>query len=224
VRVWALQSHWQMQAQTLGSGAIARLRAETGMLQGRVERDLALFGDGASWLDYRLYLCRMYGFLAPVEQALGEAPGLAEVVCDAELRNHKAALLAHDLVSLGVDRRHLVQIPRISVPLLDDLPEALGWMYVIEASTLDGEDLARQLAQRLPSELDCASAFLRCYGDEVHARWRDFSAEIDAYVDRADTGACDRIVLAATECLIRLHRWLPSLTVMSEARASRVHA
>jgi heme oxygenase len=215
---------FQMQPQSPGGGATARLRAETGMLQGRVERELALFGDAASWLDYRLYLCRMYGFLAPIERALGGTPGLGSVIHDADLRNNKVALLAHDLVSLGVDRTQLAQIPRISVPLLDTVPEALGWMYVIEASTLDGEELARQLAPRLSAELDGASAFLRCYGDEVHARWRTFSTEIDAYVDRSKPGACDRIVLAATDCLIRLHRWLASSSSLSHARASRVSA
>ena len=214
-----------MQAQILGSGAIARLRAETGVLQGRVERDLALFGDAASWLDYRLYLCRMYGFLVPVERALGETPCLTAVISDADLRNDKAALLAEDLVALGVERSQLAQLPRISVPLLDELPEALGWMYVIEAAAVEGEMLARHLEPRLSSELDCASAYLHCYGDDVHARWHEFSAEIDAYVDRAASGACDRIVLAATDCLIRLHRWLASSTAMAgQPRASRLHA
>jgi len=212
-----------MQPQSPG-GAIARLRAETGVLQRRVERELALFGDAASWLDYRLYLCRMFGFLAPIERVLHENPDLASVIDDAELRNNKAALIAHDLVSLGLDRSQLGQIPRISVPLLDELPEALGWMFVVEASTLDAEELARHLAPRLPSELDCASAYLRCYGDEVEARWHDFSAATDAYVNRVAAGACDRIVLAATDCLIRLHRWLASSSATSSARASRVHA
>ena len=46
------------------------------MLQSRVERELALFGHAASWLDYRLYLCRMYGFLVPVERVLRDTPEL----------------------------------------------------------------------------------------------------------------------------------------------------
>jgi heme oxygenase (biliverdin-IX-beta and delta-forming) len=203
-------------------GAMARLRAETGMLQGRVERDLALFGDAASWLDYRLYLCRMYGFLAPTERALGEAMELTGVIPDADQRNTKIALLARDLAALGVERGQLVQIPKISAPLLDELPAALGWMYAVEASTLEGEVLARHLAPRLSSELDCASAYLRCYGDEVLVRWRDFGAAMDAYVDRADAGVCDHIVLAATECLIRLHRWLASS--WASQCAGRLHA
>ena len=194
------------------------------MLQRRVERELAMFGDVASWLDYRLYLCRMYGFLAPIERALEGTPDLAAAIHDADSRNRKVALLAQDLAALGVERSHLGQIPRISVPVLDEVPEALGWMYVIEASTLDGAALARHLAQRLPSELDTASAYLRCYGDQLHARWSDFGAELDAYVNRANLGVCDRIVLAATDCFIRLHRWLTPSSSVSQVRAGRVHA
>lgn len=196
-----------MQSQAPG-GAIARLGAETGMLQGRIERELAALRASATWLDYRLFLCRMYGFLAPVERALAGTPGLSAVIGDADRRNNKASLLALDLASLGVDRGHLAQIPRSSVPLLDELPEALGWMYVAESSTLESEALARGLAPRLAAELEHSSAYLRCYGDETYARWRAFGAALDAYVAGAEAGACDRMVLAATDCLIRLHRWL----------------
>ena len=203
---------------------MARLRAETGMLQRRVERELAGFGDAASWLDYRLYLCRMYGFLVPIEAALGETPGLAEAVPDAGVRNHKVALLAHDLLSLGVEQRHLGQIPRIAVPPLGELPEALGWMYVVESATLDADELARHLAARLPAELEHAAAYLRCYGGELHARWCDFGAAMEAYVGVADAGTCDRIVLAATDCLFRFHRWLAPSSWVSHTRAGRVVA
>lgn len=189
-------------------GTIARLGAETGVLQGRLERELAALGASATGLDYQDYLCRMYGFLAPVERALGATPGMSGVIGDADRRNRKASLIALDLASLGVDRAHLAQLPRASAPLLDELPESLGWMYVVEAGTLDGESLARQLALRLPAELSRASAFLRCYGDDVAARWRAFGAGLDAYVARAEAGVSERVVLAATECLIRLHRWL----------------
>jgi heme oxygenase len=210
---------------------MARLRAETGMLQRRVEHELAVFGDAASWLDYRLYLCRMYGFLVPVEAALDATPDLAAVVPDVEERTQKVALLARDLLSLGVDRRHLGQIPRIAVPTLAELPEALGWMYVVESATLDAAVLARSLADRLPAELEHAAAYLHCYGDEAHARWRGFGAAVEAYVDDADDGAgsgagsgdvaCDRIVLAATDCLFRFHRWLAPSSWGSSTGAGR---
>lgn len=207
-----------MESQSLVISTLARLRAETGALQ---RRPLALFGEVASWLDYRLCLFRLYGFHAPLESALRAVPDLSLAIEDANLRNHKGALLALDLISLGVARRDLVALPRITVPSLE-VPEAIGWMYVVEALTLEGKELARQLAARMPNELACASAYFNCYGHEVRPRWRALGTAIEAYAHAAGPVAADRIVAAATDALVRLHRWLRLATV--QPRADRLHA
>lgn len=191
---------------TVGS-TMARVRAETALLHRRVEHDLDLFGHGTSWLDYRLYLFRMYGFHVPVEAMLGGVAGLAGVVADVALRNNKVPLLAHDLVALGVDRRDLAQLPRITLAACADVGEALGWMYVVEAATVDGKRVAEHLAPRLPLEIETASAYLRCYGDDAHRRWAAFGDAVDRY-GAADPRHADRVVAAATEAYGRLHRWL----------------
>lgn len=199
-------------------GTLARLRVETGALQ---RRPLALFGEVASWLDYRLCLFRLYGFHAPVENALRAVDDLPSAIEDANLRNHKVALLALDLVSLGVARRDLAALPRVAVAPLD-VPEAIGWMYVVEALTLDGQELARQLAQRLPGEIACASTYLGCYGQEVRARWRAFGASVEAYARAVGPSESDRIVAAAADAFSRLHGWLRLATL--QPRADRLHA
>jgi heme oxygenase (biliverdin-IX-beta and delta-forming) len=188
------------------TGVMTRLCAETGDLQRRIELEGELLHEHVSWLDYRLYLFRMYGVHSPVERALGTTRGLSAVVEDAPLRNHKVALLAHDLIALGVDRRHLPELPRMPVPALHDLPEALGWMYVLESWTLGGRRLRKQLARRLATELESASAYLDCYGDEVSARWRELGSAVDRYADRNRCG--DQIIAGAADCLQRLERWL----------------
>src|SRR6185369_3339728 len=76
-------------------------------------RDREPLGGRASRLEYRLYLVRMYGFHAPIERALMASPQLAAVVPDAAMRNHKAGLLAHDLLALGASPRELAQLPRM---------------------------------------------------------------------------------------------------------------
>lgn len=202
-------------------GILIRLRAETAELHQRVEAELDLFDARTSWLDYRLFLFRMYGFHVPVEQALSVAPGLDRVVGDIAQRTIKAPLLANDLLALGVDRRDLARLPSITAPVLDDLPEALGWLYVVEQTTLDGKTLRAHLASRLPLELEIASSYLGCYGDDAAARWRDLGAAIEAYATQTGTG--DRIVAAASECLLRLHRWLrPASLPAPSARGAAV--
>lgn len=194
---------------------MARLNAATAPLH-----DHGLLAGRVSWLDYRLYLVRMYGFHATVEAALSAFRPLATVVADAGLRNHKAALLAHDLVALGVDRRDLIHAPRMRVTVPAALPEALGWFYVAESTTLRGKLLARRLARHLPEEIQRASAYLGCYGDEAAARWRELGDALDAFgrgraehaaqpddLARADR-ACAQAVDAARDGMIQLRRWL----------------
>jgi len=197
-----------------------------------------------SWLDYRLYLVRLYGFHAAVEAALTAFRPLATVIADAGLRNHKTALLAHDLVALGVDRRDLAQLPRMTFRAPLALPEALGWTYVVESATVRSKQLARRLARQLPDELQRASAYLGCYGDEAVTRWRELGDALDSFaLGRApahaagardapgarDAGAaasvnelaCARVIEAAHDGSIQLRCWVgPAL----QPRTNRRHA
>jgi len=188
--------------------ATAPLREDRELLSGRV-----------TWLDYRLFLARMYGFHAGVERTLSSLRALAKVVPDAALRNHKAALIAADLVALGVDRRELVQLPRM--PFAGSLPiaEALGWTYVLESSTLIGKQLHRHLARQLPAEIAGASAYLGCYGDEVQERWRQLGAALDSF-EHADRDA-DRVIATACDGFLRLRSWMQPV---AQSRPARIHA
>lgn len=217
------------------SALMARLNTATASLHDERE----LFAGRVSWLDYRLYLVRLYGFHAAVEAALTAFRPLAAVVADARLRNHKTALLAADLVALGVDRRDLCQVPRMAFAVSLALPEALGWTYVVESATLRGKLLARRLARQLPDEMQRASAYLGCYGDEAVTRWRELGEAIDAFAlgrvpAHGSQGAraaepeascteldCARVIEAAREGAIQLRCWVGPVL---QPRTNRRHA
>ena len=190
--------------------ATAALRDDRELLAGRV-----------SALDYRMYLLRLYGFHANLERALKACRPLAAIVADAPLRNHKAALLSHDLVALGVDRFALAQTPRMPFAGALALPEAIGWTYVVEAIAQRGKPLARHLARELPAELSRASAYLGCYGGEAAERWRELGEAIDAH-QPTDRDA-DRIVTAARDGFLQLGAWLRPVLPTVPPRA-RIHA
>ena len=207
------------------SAFLARLNTATAALHD----DRELFAGRVSWLDYRLYLMRLYGFHATVEAGLTAFRPLATVVADAGLRNHKAALLAADLVALGLDRRDLAQLPRMAFRVPVALPDALGWTYVIEGATLRSKLVARRLARQLPDEIQRASAYLGCYGDEAATRWRELGDALEAFAQgrapvqsagRAPAGrsaapaessgepACARVIDAARDAAIQLRCWV----------------
>jgi len=206
---------------------MARLGAATAPLH-----DGELFAGRVSGLDYRLTLVRLYGFHAAIEAALAAFRPLAGVVRDAGLRNHKAALLAHDLVALGVDRRDLAHVPRMAVTPPRDLDEALGWTYLVESPTVRGKLVARRLARHLPEAIQRASAYLSCYGDEAAARWRELGDAFDAFaLGRGFAGlpdapayadrSCARVIDAARDGAIQLRRWLGPVL---QPRTSQRHA
>jgi heme oxygenase len=221
---------------------MARLNAATAALRD----DRELLAGRVSQLDYRLYLMRMYGVHAAVERALTACRPLTSVVADAALRNHKAALLAHDLVALGMSRLDLPQLPRMALPGPLALSDALGWTYVIEGATLRGKHLARRLARYLPGEIERASAYLGCYGDDAASRWRELGEAFDGFAlgrppvrparapapgaaqrtgepgEVADAErACERVIDAARDGLDRLRGWLGPVL---QPRASQRHA
>ena len=193
----------------------ARLREATA----GIREDREILAGRVSWLDYRLYLVRMYGFYAAIERTLTASRQLSTVVADAALRNHKAALVAHDLVALGVDRAELVQFPRMVLAAQLALPEALGWTYVVESVTLAGRQLVRHLARELPDEIQVASAYLRCYGEVAQDRWRELGLALDTFVDADRDG--DRVIEAARDGFLRLHACVRPAV---QPRPSRIHA
>jgi heme oxygenase len=197
------------------SSLTARLREATA----GVREDREILAGRVSWLDYRLYLVRMYGFYTAIERTLGSSRQLAAVVSDAPLRNHKAALVAHDLVALGVDRTELAQFPRMAFAAALALPEALGWTYVVESATLAGRQLLRHLARQLPDEIQVASAYLRCYGEVAQERWRELGVALDAFPDADRDG--DRVIEAARDGFLRLNAWVRPAV---QPRPSRIHA
>jgi heme oxygenase len=184
-----------------------------------VVRDREPLGGRVSWLDYRMYLFRLYGFHVVIEHVLRASRQVAMVVPDAAMRNHKAALLAHDLIALRVEPRELAQLPRMTFATSLALPEALGWTYVIESTVLGGKQLARHLARQIPAEIQIASAYLGCYGDEAPERWR----QLGAAIDRCEQAGCDgdRMIAAARDGFFRLRAWVrPSV----QPQPSRIHA
>jgi len=183
-----------------------RLADETRDLRRCIDGERDLLDGRRSWLDYRRYLVRLYGFHAPAEAALAASQGLGSVVADAAQRIVKVPLLAHDLMMLGLDRQELAQLPRIPAPALAELSDALGWLYVVERLTLDSVRQARLVATRLPSEIDFAGAYVRGHGRDLGARWRDLGTALDGWAARG--GDADGVVQAALEATTRLHRWL----------------
>jgi heme oxygenase len=194
---------------TSASWMIARLDRDTRTHHARadVER-LALLRPNALRDEYVDYLVKLYGFEAPIEEALANAPDLAAVV----RYRRRSELLAADLMTLG---KNPVALRSIDPPAIASLAEALGWLYVVERGRLMHGILHRHLAKVLRTEVSTAGCYLASHIGSAGARRH----ELGVALDRVARSVLTAQVISATAhaAFRRERRWFEGADASSEA-------
>jgi heme oxygenase len=185
---------------------IERLNEQTRPHHAECEADFdVLFQTETTPRDYLVYLVRIYGFEAPLESTLSMTPNL-ELMIDLKERM-KAGYIAQDMMALGLRPARIAELPQcLTIPQFRGAAEALGWMYVIERTTLAHSVLRRHLLTRLPREMRNASNYLSCYTGVVGSRWRKFGATLDDVARQP--AIADRVVMAAVDAFRCQRRWI----------------
>lgn len=164
---------------------------------------------------YRSMLARIYGFEAPIEAALARIPTL-EPAFRAE--RAKVSLLEQDLGTLGFDGDAIASLPRLASVNLRTLPQALGWLFVIERQTLLAGQLRRHLQRTLGPIAELASRYLSAYGDTPGARFRVLG---DALGEAAKVYSAASIVAAANEAFRAQRQWIRTCPAIGEPGTDR---
>ncbi|MBB3111098.1 heme oxygenase [Paenibacillus phyllosphaerae] len=155
---------------------------------------------------YITYLQKFYGFIAPVEEAIAQLPGWETNGFDFDLRR-KAPLIEQDLRQLGLSEQQIAQLPRSrALPDVSTFPRALGYLYVIEGSTLGGQVITKQLKKFLPIETELNGRYFNSYGEEVRVRWGEFRALVEQTAGSDE--AASQTIEAAKETFILLDQWV----------------
>jgi heme oxygenase len=140
----------------------------------------------APWLDlmvptigkhgYLNHLLKVYGFEAPLEAAFRYTPGLSALL---DLRSRtRSGLIAQDLMRLGMSAVRLAELPQRFTTFASPA-EALGWMYVVERSTLLHGGVRRYVTQHVPDASD-ATSYLAAYDGATGVRWSELGGAFDA--------------------------------------------
>jgi heme oxygenase (biliverdin-IX-beta and delta-forming) len=164
---------------------------------------LTLLVPNVSRHDYAHRLAVTYGFEAPIESALSYTKGLDALV---QFRaRSRAGLLAQDLLALGHSPADVTALPQCSsITAFDDLPEALGWAYVVERTGAHHELILRYLIQRLPITRT-ASSYLAASTGAATMRWHALGQVLDRLA--TTRGLVDRVLMAAERGYRRLREW-----------------
>jgi heme oxygenase len=195
---------------------LVRLELETHVHTPSADADRLVLFDDSSVPAYRQFLSRVYGFEAPVEEALARTHGLDPQIATL----HAFAGLIHaDLCALGMTDPQISRLPRCAVPELKSPAPALGWLYVLERNTLLHGLIRRHLARRIPKQMESALSYLSMHEGKPGTRYRKLGTVLDAFAKHT-AFVPGQIVSAAHEAFRTQRHWFASFSKKYEPLAS----
>lgn len=185
-----------------------QLRKETAEDHDQIEQNdyaTAIMNLTLTAAEYQAYLEKFYGFIQPIEQQIAQLDGVQELGIDMKHRA-KTPLLEQDLAFISSNRQ---QIPICAdIPEIASTEQLLGYLYVIEGSTLGGQIITRKLRDHLSLEPGAGLSYFNAYGQDTRTQWKELSETMNTAVE----AGADRevIVDTAKETFRLLNQWLIS--------------
>lgn len=155
---------------------------------------------------YAKVLTRLYGFVLPAEQMIADMIGQAKIFPDYTSRR-RVPHLEKDLAFLGIPK-HDLREPRLCNTILhiDNVPKALGCLYLFEGSRLGGLVLAKALREQFGFDSYQGYSYFGSNGLDVPELWKSFRGVMEDHVAGSDDER--EIISAARECFAELNKWL----------------
>ena len=197
------------------SWMLARLKDETRAHHAEADATrLSPLATPTSVYAYAGYLARIYGFEAPVEDALARSAAVAGVL-DVSMWMRSRAIHA-DLIALGIEPERAASLPRFPrIPAFPSAAHALGWIYVLDRNAPLHGIVRRHLARRMPGQIDVASMYLATTESLALPRGRTLGAALD---QAARTPAAANEVVEAAHLAFRAQqRWLRNVPSLERA-------
>lgn len=191
---------------------LGRLRSETAPLHRKLEQSplsVIVMNPAITAHQYALYLTAMRSVMAWCEAII--YPVIAAVITDLDCRK-KLDAIDHDLSSLKNFATESIHLPAFSFSEPTSVAKAIGFMYVLEGSSLGGMVIVKQL-QRQPFLNQDTSRFLTVYGKNTGSYWKTFLNELCLYA--TNNMAEDEIIDGAVEGFRSIETYFHSIRVNS---------
>ena len=178
---------------------ISRLRRETAGDHEAVEGVMPLMVQELDTNEYVACISRMYGVVAAwEEQAYRTAP---DWLRDSLAERKRLGMLDSDLAYFG----HVSSEERSTLPQTNDVPSLLGAMYVMEGSTLGGQQIARHVEKCMGLTTGFGNAYFVGHGDQTGRMWKEFCLMLETRVPEDDARA---VVQGAKAMFATFGEWM----------------
>ena len=162
--------------------------------------------------NYREYLKKVWGLLAPIERALLDSPlqqTVEELIYPIRM---KVPLIKADLLALGVAEAEIQTLPQVATPpALTSLPKILGVLYTIEGSLLGGIAVRGNVEPVLELSATHGTSFLNAYGDVTSTtdHFELFMKSLEKIIASTQDRERfqDEVVLSAIDMFVLAHKW-----------------
>ncbi|MDW8303217.1 MAG: biliverdin-producing heme oxygenase [Acidobacteriota bacterium] len=152
-----------------------KLKQATKAQHDRLEKVVNLLNDTLSMQDYKHVLLKFYRFYSSIEPKL-HSYDLDKFGYKTTERS-RLRLLEKDLKNLN-----LKPVPSWEgLPLLENIGEVFGCLYVIEGSSLGGQVISRHLKEKLQLDINNGASFFNIYGSETGKMWKEFGIIIEEF-------------------------------------------
>jgi heme oxygenase len=151
---------------------LVRLRLATTHAHQTLEDHLKAIESLSSAADRQALVARYYRMHTSADSALG--PWLGQVANLDQAARQRTPQLVGDMSALGLSIPPSASLPHVIVA---SVAEALGFLYVLEGSSLGGRVIAKGLRARGVGMLGLS--FLEPYGDQVGVRWKSFVSVLE---------------------------------------------
>jgi heme oxygenase len=157
---------------------------------------------------YRELLKRLYGFVFPLEMSVETLNSREDILSDFEERK-RSLHLKKDLYFFNVTEKDLEALPFCTTFIpMTRIPEALGYLYLLEGSRKGGLVLAQALRSYFSFKSNKGYAYFNSNGLNVESLWHSFVILLENYVDIHNNEA--EIITSAQNAFKSLYTWLSS--------------
>lgn len=179
-----------------------KLKQETKDLHTKIESVPLLktiMADNITRDQYQILLQGFYGYIAPCEEIIQSLPSHFLLT-----NREKTALLEKDFLALGMEINSIHKLNRCShLPDLSNYEHVLGYLYVLEGSTLGGQLIVKMI-KKCPAKIHKEVHYFYGYGKNTLAKWEAFCNLLNT----VKKGQHTQIIASAHQTYERLYDWM----------------